>query len=158
MLDRFIQSTPDRELDVNAGLVPKAEIRRRYAGADDLWLRFAEGPFIAADFGVFHPRHAVRLRPHIEALAPQRKHAFRQALYVGLPLLVSFALSRLSMAGLERHLERRFALRCHIRVAEDPELGLDVDNPANLAVCRQALSDRLRRERAPSPSPRSTRD
>lgn len=158
MLDRFIESTPDAQLDVNAGLVPKAEIQRRYGGADDLWLRFAEGQFIAADFGVFHPRHAARLRPHVEALAPQRKHAFRQALYVGLPLLVSFALGRLSTAGLERHLERRFALRCHIRIVQDPELGLDVDNPVNLAVCRQALADRLLRARAPSPPPTSTHD
>jgi GTP:adenosylcobinamide-phosphate guanylyltransferase len=139
MVDRFIAGTADPDLDVNAGLVPKAVLRQCYPGADDLWLRLAEGRFIAADFGLFHPRHAARLRPHLERLAPQRKHAFRQALYVGVPLLVSFALGRLSMPGLERHLERRFDLRCHVRIADDPELGLDVDNPGNLAVCRQVL-------------------
>lgn len=144
MLDRFIEATPDAELDVNAGLVSKAALKRRYPGADDLWLRFAEGQFIAADFGLFHPRQAARLRPHLEALAPARKHAFRQALYVGLPVLLRFALGRLSMAGLERHLDRRFGLRCHVRMAEDPELGLDVDSAANLAVCRQALAARAR--------------
>lgn len=142
MLDRFIESVSDAGLDVNAGLVAKAEIQRRYPGAEDLWLRFAEGQYIAADFGLFHPRQAVRLRPHLEALAPQRKHALRQALYVGLPVLVRFALGRLSVAGLERHLERRFELRCRIRIAEDPELGLDVDSPGNLAICRQVLAAR----------------
>jgi GTP:adenosylcobinamide-phosphate guanylyltransferase len=144
MLDRFIETTPDTDLDVNAGLVPKAALQDRYAGAEDLWLRFAEGEFIAADFGLFHPRHAARLRRHLEALAPQRKHAFRQALYVGLPVLARFALGRLTMASLERHLERRFGLRCRIRIAEDPELGLDVDNPANLSICRNVLSARER--------------
>jgi GTP:adenosylcobinamide-phosphate guanylyltransferase len=144
MVDRFIEATPDAELDVNAGLVAKTAIRHRYPAAEDLWLRFAEGQFIAADFGLFHPRQAARLRPHLEALAPQRKHAFRQALYVGLPVLARFALGWLSMAGLERHLERRFGLRCRIRTAEDPELGLDVDNTANLAVCRQVLAARAR--------------
>jgi hypothetical protein len=84
------------------------------------------------------------LRPHLEALAPQRKQAFRQALYVGLPVLVRFALGRLTVPGLERHLERRFGLRCHIRIADDPELGLDVDGPANREVCRQALAARVR--------------
>ena len=142
ILDRFIEATPDPELDVNAGLVAKAAIQRRYPGADDLWLRFAEGRFIAADFGLFHPRQALRLRPHFEALAPQRKQAFRQAFYVGLPVLVRFVLGRLTMAGLERHLERRFGLRCHLRIADDPELGLDVDGPANQAVCRRALAAR----------------
>jgi GTP:adenosylcobinamide-phosphate guanylyltransferase len=149
MLDRFIEATPDTELDVNAGLVAKDALQRRYPGADDLWLRLAEGRFIAADFGLFHPRQAVHLRPHLEALAPQRKHAFRQALYVGLPVLVRFATGRLSMAGLERHLERRFGLRCHVRIADDPELGLDVDTAANLAICRQVLSARGREAPAP---------
>lgn len=142
MLDRFVEDTPDAGLDVNAGLVAKTALQRRYPGAEDLWLRFAEGQFIAADFGLFHPRQAAGLRPHLEALAPQRKHAFRQALYVGLPVLVRFALGRLSMTGLERHLERRFGLRCHVRIAEDPELGLDVDGPSNLAICRQVLAAR----------------
>lgn len=142
MLDRFIEGTARADLDVNAALVPKAALQQRYPGTDDLWLRLAEGSFIAADFGVFHPRHAARLRPHLERLAPQRKHAFRQALYVGLPLLISFALGRLSMPALERRLERRFDLRCHVRIADDPELGLDVDNPGNLAVCRRALAAR----------------
>jgi GTP:adenosylcobinamide-phosphate guanylyltransferase len=140
MLDRFIEATPDAGLDVNAGLVAKAALQQRYPGAEDLWLGFAEGRFIAADFGLFHPRQAARLRPHLEALAPQRKQAFRQALYVGLPVLLRFALGRLTMPALERHLERRFGLRCHLRFADDPELGLDVDNPANLAVCRKALA------------------
>jgi hypothetical protein len=144
MLDRFIEATPDTELDVNAGLVTRTAIQRRYPGAEDLRLRFAEGQLIAADFGLFHPRQAVRLRPHLEALAPQRKHAFRQALYVGLPLLFRFALGRLSMSGLERQLDRRFGLRCHVRIVEDPELGLDVDNPANLAICRHVLAARAR--------------
>jgi hypothetical protein len=144
MLDRFVDATPDPELDVNAGLVPKAALQQRYPGADDLWLRFEEGQFIAADFGLFHPRQAARLRPHVEALAPQRKQAFRQALYVGLPVLVRFVLGRLTMAGLEHHLERRFGLRCHVRIAEDPELGLDVDGPAALAICRTALASRGR--------------
>lgn len=142
MLDRFIETTPDTDLDVNAGLVQKAALQQRYPGADDLWLRFAEGEFIAADFGLFHPRQAGPLRPHLDALAPQRKHALRQAFYVGLPVLARYAVGRLSMADLERHLERRFGLRCHVRTADDPELGLDVDHPANLAVCRQALSAR----------------
>jgi GTP:adenosylcobinamide-phosphate guanylyltransferase len=144
MLDRFVETTPDTDLDVNAALVPKAALQRRYAGAEDLWLRFAEGEFIAADFGVFHPRQAQRLRPHLEALAPQRKHALRQAFYVGLPVLARFALGRQTIPGLERHLERRFGLRCHIRIAEDPELGLDVDNLANLSVCRSVLSAHAR--------------
>jgi hypothetical protein len=140
MIDRYVEATEDVGLDVNAGLVPRELLQHAYPGAEDLWLRLAEGRFIAADFGVFHPRHAERLRPHLEALAPQRKSAWRQALYVGLPLLARYATGRLSTTQLERHLERRFGIRAHVRTVTDPELGLDVDSPGQLAVCRAALS------------------
>jgi GTP:adenosylcobinamide-phosphate guanylyltransferase len=139
MFDRFIDATADPGLDVNAGLVARSAMQARYPAATDLWLNFAEGQFIAADFGVFHPRQAARLRAHLEALAPKRKHAVNQALYVGLPVLLRYVLGRLTIPALEEHLRRRFGLGCRVRVVNDPELGLDVDGPANLAVCRQAL-------------------
>lgn len=142
MIDRFIEAAADPTLDVNAGLVARTALQARYPAAEDLWLGFAEGEFIAADFGLFHPRRAAPLRPHLEALAPNRKSAVRQALYVGLPVLLRYVTGRLSIPRLERHLEERFALGCHVTVVPDPELGLDVDGPANLAVCRAALGRR----------------
>ncbi len=142
MFDRYIEATTDPELDVNAGLVPKTLLQTRYPETEDLWLRLAEGSFIAADFGLFHPRHAARLRPQIERLAPQRKHAWRQALSVGLPLLVRFATGRLSIPVLVGHLERRFEMRCGVRVVSDPELGLDVDTAGGLELCRRVLAKR----------------
>jgi len=140
MIDRYIEATADRELDVNAGLVPRAMLQERYPGARDLWLRLAEGDFVAADFGLFHPQHADRLRPQLEILAPKRKNAVRQAFHVGLPVLLRYVTRTLSIPKLAHHLERRFALRCSVRIVEDPELGLDIDGPENLALCRRALT------------------
>lgn len=140
MIDRYIEATADRELDVNAGLVPRTRLQGRYPEARDLWLRLAEGEFIAADFGLFHPRHARRLRPHLEILAPRRKSAVRQALHIGFPVLLRYLTHTLSIPGLVRHLEKKFALRCNVRIVDDPELGLDIDGPENLAICRRARS------------------
>jgi len=139
MIDRFIDGTTNPHLDINAGLVPKADLLGRYPGCDDLWLRVREGRFIAADFGLFNPANAERARRHLEVLMPQRKSAARQALYLGVPFLLRFVCGRLTIPALEAHLARRFDLHCHIRVVGDPELGLDVDNDTNLAVCRAAL-------------------
>lgn len=143
MFDRFVDAIADPEADVHAGLVRQRDILARFPEAHDLWLRFAEGAFIAADFGVFHPRHAAPMRPHVERLAPQRKSAWRQALSVGVPLLLRFASGRLTMPELERRLEARYGLRCRLHVVTDPELGLDVDSPGHLAICRRALEARM---------------
>lgn len=142
MFDRFIEAATDPELDVNAGLVARTLLQGRYPDAHDLWLGLAEGEFIAADFGLFHPRQAARLRPQLDVLAPHRKSAVRQAFHVGLPLLLRYVTGRLSIAQLERHLERRYAMRCRVRIVDDPELGLDVDSPGNLAICRRVLEAR----------------
>ena len=142
MVDRFIEHAPDPGIDIDGGVVSKAQLLSRYPGAADLWLRIREGEFIAAGFGLFNPAKTADARHHLEALMPQRKSAARQALYVGLPLLVRYLFGRLTIPKLEAHLRRRFGLECRVRIVDDPEMGLDVDQATNLAVCRQALEAR----------------
>jgi molybdopterin-guanine dinucleotide biosynthesis protein A len=141
MVDRFIESV-DPELDLNVGLVPRTGLQARYPEADDLWLRLREGQFIAADFGLFHPRQTARVRPILEALEPLRKSAARAAWQLGLPLVIRYLTRRLAMADLERYVARRLGVRCGVRVVDDPELGLDVDAPHDLALCRRVLAER----------------
>jgi GTP:adenosylcobinamide-phosphate guanylyltransferase len=142
MIDRFVATTDDPELDINAGLVDRRAIQARFPGAEDLWIRLREGRFIASSFGLFHTRHAARARRHFEALAPQRKNLVRQARYVGIGLLLRYLLGRLSIPELERHIERRFEIRCRLRIVDSPELGLDVDRSIDLECCRSALASR----------------
>lgn len=139
IIDRFIELVPDPTADITCGVVEKTRLQRSFPGADDLWLRIREGRFIAAGFGLFSPESAGRARRHLEALMPQRKSAARQARYLGVPLLIRYVLGLLSIPGLEAHLRRRFDLECKVLIVDDSELGLDVDNANNLAVCRRAL-------------------
>ena len=143
MLDLFLAGSVGW-VDVEAGLVERADLEERFPEVAESWLRFREGDFVAADFGVFKPRRAAAVRPHLEALAPRRKSALRQAWRVGPGLLLTYLLRRLSLRGLEEHLERRYAIRARIQRVADPELGLDVDGPVNLEICRRLLAARPR--------------
>ena len=127
-------------VDVEAGLVDRADLEERYPEVEERWLWFREGAFVAADFGLFRPRMAAAARRHLEALAPERKSPLKQAWRVGPGLLLTYLLGRLSLRGLEQRLERRYAIRARIQRVADPELGLDVDGPVNLEICRRALS------------------
>lgn len=143
MLRRFTEAAvacaDESGADVVAGLVGRRALEERFSELDEPWLRLREGLFVAADFGLFDPRRAEAVRRPLEVLTGQRKSAIRQAGTVGLGLLVRYLLGRLSLPVLERTLERRYGVRPRILVAEDPELGLDVDGPANLAICRSLL-------------------
>jgi GTP:adenosylcobinamide-phosphate guanylyltransferase len=141
MVDRFVDVGWREGIDIGAGLVSRAAILDRFPGAEDLWLRLREGRFIAADLAVFDPLAAADVRPHLEVLAPQRKSAVRQAWYVGLPLLIRYLTRRLTIVQFEREIRRRFGLRCAIQQVADPELGLDVDGAAALALCESALRE-----------------
>jgi hypothetical protein len=141
-IDRFVETTEDQELDVNAGLVDRRDVQAPFAGPEDSWIRLREGRFTPSGFGLFHARHAARARRHLEVVAPQRKNSFRQAHYVGTGLLLRYLLGRLSMADIERRIERRFEIRCRIRTVDSPEFGLDVDRTLDLERCRSALASR----------------
>lgn len=141
MLDLFLAGTVGW-VDVEAGLVERGELEERFPEVREEWLRFREGAFVAADFGVFRPRMAAAVRGHLEALAPDRKSPIRQAWRVGPGLLVSYLTGRLSLRGLEQRIERRYAIRARIQRVADPELGLDVDGAVNLEVCRRRLAAR----------------
>lgn len=145
MIDRFIEGTRDPGLDLNVGFVRRTMLQGKYPEAEDLWLRLREGQVIAADLGLFHPRHAARIRPILETLEPLRKNAARQALQLGWPLVLRYVTRRLSMADLERYVARRLGVHCGLRLVDDPELGLDVDTAADLALCRRVLAGRRAR-------------
>lgn len=144
MIDRFVETAnataPDA--DVVAGLVAREVLLARWPEVEERWLRVREGSFVAADFGVFDPRRAEAVRRPLEILTGQRKSALRQAGTVGFGLLLRYLLGRLTLAGLERALARRYRIDARVIVAADPELGLDVDGPVNLAICRRELAAR----------------
>jgi molybdopterin-guanine dinucleotide biosynthesis protein A len=152
MLDRFLDEVGQRPRLVHAGLVRRETLEARFGRLDEPWLRLREGQFVAADFGVFQPAAAARLRSRLEELAPQRKSAIRQARTVGWGLLLRYLLGRLSIAHLERRLATAYDISCRVHIVADAEMGLDVDAPTNLEICRSELA---RRSHVTSDTPRA---
>ena len=59
------------------------------------------------------------------------------------PMLDLFLAGAVNWVDVEAGLvERRYAIRSRIQRVADPELGLDVDGPVNLEICRRVLADR----------------
>jgi hypothetical protein len=51
------------------------------------------------------------------------------------------ATHRLSLSQLEEAAAGRLGIRGRAVVQEDPEIGVDVDKPSDLKLCREVLSD-----------------
>lgn len=142
MMRRFLDRADGVDADVVAGLVARAALEDRFCKLEELWLKLADGPFLAADFGVFDPSRAEPVRDPLGVLTTRRKSAISQARTVGLGVLIRYLLGRLDRSALERVLLRRYGIRARILVVDDPELALDVDGLASLAICRRELGER----------------
>lgn len=143
MIDRFVDDASLQDADVVASVVRRTDLESRFPEVREAWLRLREGRFVAADLALFRPAAAARARSPLESLAPRRKSAWRQARQVGLGLLARYLLGLLTLPALERRIERAFGIRARILIARDPELGLDVDGPLNLEICRRTLAGEL---------------
>lgn len=140
MVDRFLGRASGDRIDVHAGLVHRDVLERRFPEVRESYLRLREGPCVAADLAAFRPCEAARVRPQLEVLAPRRKSAWRQASKVGPGLLLRYLFGRLSVRDLEVRLERAFGVSARVHLVDDAEVGLDVDGPVNLAICRSRVA------------------
>ncbi len=140
MVDAFIAQCRDPEIDIYYSVVPRAVMEARFPGAGRSYVPFAEGAFAGGDMGVINPRLFHSHRALFEALVHSRKSALKQALRLGLDIFVKLYFKRLSIAEVERRVPQKLGLRVRVVRVAHAELGMDVDKPAQLDICREALA------------------
>ncbi len=140
MVDAFVAQCSDPEVDIHYSVVPRAVMDARFPGAGRSYVQFTEGAFAGGDMGVVNPRVFHSHHALFEALVRSRKSALRQALRLGLDIFVKLILKRLSIAELERRVPQKLGLHVRVVPVAHAELGMDVDKPFQLEICRQALA------------------
>ncbi len=139
MVDAFVAQCRDPEIDIYYSVVPRAVMEARFPRAGRSYVHFAEGAFAGGDMGVINPRVFRNHRALFEALVRSRKSALKQALRLGLGFFVKLYFKRLSIADLERRVPQKLGVRVRVVPVAHAELGMDVDKPHQLEICRQAL-------------------
>ncbi len=140
MVDHLLDRTTDPTTELYFSVISRQRMEQGFPTSHRTYAHLVEGDLTAGDAHVIRPHIVEAHRGLWDALTASRKHVMQQALRLGPGLLVQYALGRLSVAKLERRMEEKFGLRARAVEVDYPEMGMDVDKPFQLEICRRLLS------------------
>ena len=128
-----------RGLALGYTAVPRAVCEERFGRIRRTYVRLREGVFTGGN--CFYLRaEAVESVLKLSAQAyAARKRPWALARLLGMGLVVGLALGTARVADAERAASRLVGLRAGVVVSDEAGVGVDVDSPEDLALCRRSL-------------------
>ncbi len=142
MLEWLIGKATEPDVDFYYTVVPQEQMLERFPTSQRSYVRFTDMIVAGGDVHIADPAVFDHHLSLWEDLIGQRKQVLKQARRLGAGFFASLLLHRLSTPDLERRVERKLGLRVRVLPAPYPELGMDVDKPEQLDLCRQLLKAR----------------
>jgi CTP:molybdopterin cytidylyltransferase MocA len=139
IVEEFIRLCGDAEAEVYYPIIPREAVETRYPGVQRTYVRLREGSFTGGNVGLVDPRALKRSLERAGDFVRLRKKPFRLALVVGPGFFCRFLLGRLSVKNVERRMCRLLGFSGRAVIADLPEIGVDVDKPADLAAVKAIL-------------------
>ncbi|GGB89684.1 hypothetical protein GCM10011494_05040 [Novosphingobium endophyticum] len=138
---QFLDDTPG-DADVAVLLARREAIEQAMPGSRRTYLRFADGQWSGCNLFLLaraDARAAIETWKMVEA---DRKRPWRIAARLGIGMLASYALGRLTLAAALARLGRRVGIEARLVAARDGLAAVDVDKPADLADARAIMASR----------------
>ncbi|WP_333870858.1 hypothetical protein [Desulforamulus putei] len=135
----FLGLCGDGSHDFYFPLVPREAVVEKYPGARRTYIRFKEGVFTGGNLFWVNPRVVDRCLTLGQELVNLRKKPLALARRVGIPLLCKLLLRILSIKEAEVRASRLLGIKGRAVICPYPEVGMDVDKPADLQVVRRVL-------------------
>lgn len=129
-------------VDMVYPIIPQSSILAAWPGVQRTYFRFAEGVFTGGNLFLVRPRVASVLRSRAERLLEHRKSPLRLAGDIGYGTLLKFLFGRLAIPEVEARAGELLGLRGRALIFLHPEVGVDVDKPADLRLVQALMADR----------------
>lgn len=129
----------ERGLEVAYPIVPRERCEAAYPGVRRTYVRLREGAFTGGNCFYLRGDAVEAALSLLERLYADRKRPLRLAGLFGWGLLLGLLLGRARLADAEAAGSRVLGHTAGALVTEDPGVGVDVDRPEDLALCRAVL-------------------
>lgn len=139
MVERFLAACAAAGAAVCYPIVPREACLARYPRARRTFVRLRDGTFTGGNLFLVAPEAVRPVLGLLERFFAARKSPLRLAGLLGPGVLLRFVLGRLRVADVERRFRDLTGLPGRAIVCPDPEVGMDVDKPADLRVVEEAL-------------------
>jgi len=115
---------------------------RKFPDARKTFVRLRDGVFTGGSLVLMRPSAFATARPVIERAIRARKRPWDLARLFGPATVVALLTGRAEIGALEARVVRIAGIRARAVICHDPEIGLDVDRPEDLAAMERYLAAR----------------
>lgn len=136
----FVRDLPP-DSDVGVLLARRDTIEAAMPGSRRTYLRFADGQWSGCNLFLLATPHAGAAIETWKIVEADRKRPWRIAARLGVGMLLSYALGRLTLAEAIARLGRRIGVAAALVPARDGLAAVDVDKPQDLTDVRRLLAD-----------------
>ncbi len=147
MIDSLIEACGERALDVYFPVVRREVAEARFPGVRRTYVRLRDGSYTAGNLFVVRPEALIAAgggEGLLQRMVRWRKAPWRMALALGPGLLLGLLTASFDLAGAARAASRRLGVTGQAVVTAHAEVGVDVDKPGDLALCREVLGHAAR--------------
>lgn len=139
VVDCFVEACAARDARLYYPVADKRSVEAAYPGAKRTFVRLKEGSFTGGNVFLVDPEVVLSKADLIEQMYAVRKDPFAQCRLLGWGFVARMLLGVLSIFEVERRVCELFDLEGAVVIMPDPEIGMDVDKPADLELVREFL-------------------
>ncbi|HEX6970674.1 MAG TPA: nucleotidyltransferase family protein [Limnochordia bacterium] len=136
----FLDRCAARQADIYYPIIERRANESRFPGAHRTYVRLRDGVFTGGNLVLLEPGIVERCQEVIERAVAMRKKPWQLSRLLGPRFIVKFICNRLTLAEIEERVEKILGCRGAAIVTPFPEIGIDVDKPADLALVSRFLN------------------
>jgi len=144
-IDEFVAGARHCDADLAYAILERRLHMARFPDVPHTWAHLRDGSYCGGGFVALKPRIFPSLARFIERLGAARKNPLHLARLFGPPVLVKYALRRLTIADAEARASHILQARVRAVRSSYPEMAVNVDRASDVA-----LAERLLETQAPS--------
>jgi GTP:adenosylcobinamide-phosphate guanylyltransferase len=139
-IDDYLAKCEPFEGDLYYPIATKQSVEAKFPGVQRTYMRLRGGTFTGGNIGLVNPAAIVANRTLMESVFDLRKSPLGLVRILGFGFIVKFFLRRLTVDELEQKVSELIKGKGRAIVVTHPEIGFDVDKPADLALATRVLA------------------
>lgn len=138
----FIALCGDMSGDLYYPIIPKKVVEKRFTSTKRTYVSLAEGVYTGGNLFLLNPAVYKQCVQNGRRIFDQRKSPVGLCRLIGLPFVLKYILRTLTIEDVRQKGSELLGIKGVVVVSHYPEIGVDVDKPADLALARLILGEK----------------
>ena len=139
VIERFLKLCAPFDHDFYYPVLTKKLCLEKYPQTERTYVRLKEGKVTGGNVALCNPRWFLENRSRLEMFIAYRKQPLKLLGLFPKTFIIKYIFNRLSVTDAEDFLSSLFAVKARAIFAEDAQIGIDVDKPADLALVKSMM-------------------